>query len=169
MNFKIESPLTKFVLKAVAFFIAWYVVYELWLLPNGAMDEWIALNVTEIGKGILQWWEFDIFSYNRVIGIYGNAGVEIVDGCNGIAPMGLFLGFMIAYPGEKLKKISFVILGILAIYLSNIIRIVVLVITQDSYPELFGFFHDYTTTAIFYFIIFGLWMIWVNYSDAEFS
>jgi exosortase family protein XrtF len=163
-----RSPLTIFILKSIGFFLLWYIIYELWLLPNGRVDEFIALNVIGISKGILELFSFEIFSYNRVIGIFGNAGVEIVDGCNGIAAMGLFFGFIIAYPGDIKKKISFSILGICLIYISNIVRIVALVITQETNPQIFDFFHDYTTTAIFYFIIFGLWMVWVNYSEGSF-
>lgn len=162
-----KSPLVIFIIKSVGFFIIWYIIYELWLLPDGRLDEFISLNVIGISKGFLEWVNFEIFSYSRVIGIFGNPGVEIVDGCNGIAAMGLFFGFMIAYPGEVKKNISFSMLGIGLIYISNIIRIVALVFTQETNPEIFDFFHDYTTTAIFYFIIFGLWMIWVNYSSKE--
>ena len=163
------SPLTLFILKAVGFFIIWYIIYELWLLPDGRLDEWLSLNVIGISKGILQSFDYDIISYNRVVGIFGTPGVEIVDGCNGIAPMGLFLGFMVAFPGDAIKKLSYVILGVLAIYVSNIVRITVLVITQEEWPQVFDFFHDYTTTAIFYFIIFGLWMIWVNFNEQAFK
>ncbi|MFY0683197.1 MAG: archaeosortase/exosortase family protein [Balneola sp.] len=162
-----KSPLVIFIIKSLGFFIIWYIIYELWLLPDGSLDEFISLNVIGISKGLLESMSFEIFSYSRVIGIFGNPGVEIVDGCNGIAAMGLFFGFMIAYPGEIKKKLSFSILGIGLIYISNIIRIIALVYTQDAKPEIFNFFHDYTTTAIFYFIIFGLWMIWVNYSSKE--
>lgn len=169
MNISTTAPITRFVIKALGFFIVWYMIYELWLLPDGRLDEWISLNVIGISKGFLGWLDFEVFTYSRVIGIFGNAGVEIVDGCNGIAAMGLFFGFMIAYPGEIRKKFAYSILGIGLIYLSNIVRITVLVYTQESNPEIFDFFHDYATTAIFYFIIFGLWMIWVNYSGTKFA
>ncbi len=163
MNFK--SPLTKFILKALGFFLVWYLIYDVWLLPDGRLDQWISLNVIGISKGFIDLFGYETFTYSRVIGIFGNPGVEIVDGCNGIAPMGLFFGFIIAYPGDWKKKSSFSVFGICLIYLSNVIRIIALVITQENNPEIFDFFHDYTTTAIFYFIIFGLWMLWVNYAD----
>jgi len=80
--------------------------------------------------------------------------------------MGLFFGFIIAYPGKFTDKISFTVLGILVIYLVNVARIMVLVITQARWPAFFEFSHDYSTTAIFYLVIFVMWMVWVNYSDA---
>lgn len=164
-----KSPITLFVLKAISFFLVWYIIYELWLLPDGRLDEWISLNVIGISKGIIVFFGYELFSYNRILGIIGNPGVEIVDGCNGIAAMGLFLGFILSYPGDTKIKLSFSLLGVLLVYLSNIIRITVLVITQHVEPDIFDFFHNYTTTAIFYFIIFGLWMIWVNYSENSFQ
>ena len=57
-----KSPLTKFILKAVGFFLIWYVIYELWLLPEGSLDEFISLNVISVSKGVLEWFGFEIFS-----------------------------------------------------------------------------------------------------------
>lgn len=161
----INSPLTKFILKALCFFIVWYVIYEIWLLPEGSLDEWISLNIISNSVGIVQWLGYEVFTYNRVIGVYGNAGIEVVDGCNGIAAMGLFLGFILAYPGSWKKRISFSVLGIGVIYFVNIIRISVLTVTQAKWPTFFDFTHDYSTTTIFYITIFLMWMIWVNYNS----
>ena len=160
-----NSPLTKFIIKALCFFIVWYVIYEIWLLPEGSLDEWISLNIISNSVGIVQWLGYEVFTYNRVIGIYGNAGIEVVDGCNGIAAMGLFLGFILAYPGSWKKRISFSVLGIGVIYFVNIIRISVLTLTQAEWPTFFDFTHDYSTTTIFYITIFLMWMIWVNYNS----
>ena len=139
MNLK--SPLTKFILKALGFFIIWYVVYELWLLPDGSLDEWISINIIENSSGILKWIGYDIFSYNRVIGVFGYPGIEVVDGCNGIAAIGLFLGFIIAYPGSAVKRLSFSIVGIGVIYVVNIIRISILTVTQAEWAAFFDFTH----------------------------
>jgi len=140
-------------------------MYELWLLPDGSLDGWISLNIISNSAGIIQWLGYDVFIYNRIIGIYGNGGIEVVDGCNGIAAMGLFLGFILAYPGSWKKRISFSVVGIGIIYFVNIIRISVLAVTQDEWPAFFDFTHDYSTTTIFYITIFIMWMIWVNYNS----
>tara|TARA_R110002124_G_scaffold197895_2_gene364937 strand:- start:1831 stop:2349 length:519 start_codon:yes stop_codon:yes gene_type:complete len=159
-----KSPLTQFIVKALCFFIVWYVIYELWLLPDGSLDEWISLNIISNSAGIVDWLGYEVFTYNRVIGIYGNAGIEVVDGCNGIAAMGLFLGFILAYPGSWKKRLSFSVVGIGVIYFVNIIRISVLTVTQAQWPAFFDFTHDYSTTTIFYITIFLMWMIWVNFN-----
>lgn len=160
-----RSDVTKFLVKVFAIYVIWYLVYELWVLPNGFIDEPLSKNIASVSAGILSFLGEDVFYYGRVVGITGVAGVEIVDGCNGIAAIGLFLGFIFAYPGAWLPRIYFSIFGIVVIYLVNIVRIVTLCLIQVYYPSAFGFTHDYSTTAIFYIIIFVLWMVWVNYGD----
>ncbi len=159
----LKSPLAKFIIVALIFFVVWYILYEQWILPDGRLDEWLSLNIVGVSTGILNFFGFDTFTYHRVTGISGNPGVEIVDGCNGIAAIGLFLGFIIAFPGPWKSRLSFSVIGIGVIYLTNIVRIVFLAITQAKWPALFDFTHDYSTTAIFYVVIFVLWMVWVNY------
>lgn len=162
----LRSDITRFLVKVFAIYVVWYLVYELWVLPNGYIDEPLSRNIASVSAGILSFFGQDIFLFGRVVGITGAAGVEIVDGCNGIAAIGLFLGFIYAYPGAWLPRIYFSILGIIVIYLVNIVRIITLCLIQVYYPTAFGFTHDYSTTAIFYIIIFALWMIWVNYGDS---
>lgn len=155
----------KFLIKVVCIYFVWYLLYELWILPNGYIDEPLSKNIASISAGILSFLGEDIFYYGRVVGIVGTVGGEIVNGCNGISAIGLFVGFIFAYPGMWIPRILFSVFGIAVIYLVNVTRIVILSYTQFYWPELFNFTHDYSTTAIFYFVIFILWMIWVNYGE----
>lgn len=164
-----NSPVLKFIAKALLIFILWYLVYELWLLPNGQLDAWLSLNIIGNSAGMLKWFGYDVFTVNRIIGVGEYPGIEIVNGCNGIAAMGLFLGFILAYPGDWKNRISFSLVGIGIIYLVNIVRVITLVITQKEWPQFFDFTHDYSTTAIFYLVIFLLWMVWVNFADTNFA
>lgn len=160
-----NSPVIKFIAKALLIFIIWYLIYELWLLPDGSLDEWLSLNIIGTSAGVLKWMGYEVFTVNRIIGVGEFPGIEIVDGCNGIAAMGLFLGFILAYPGDWKNRISFSLLGIGVIYLVNIARVITLAVTQGTWPQFFDFTHDYSTTVIFYIVIFLLWMVWVNFND----
>ena len=160
-----KSPVLKFIVKALGIFILWYIVYELWLLPDGRVDEWLALNLVSISSGFINLFGFETWTVNRVIGIGEASGIELVDGCTGISAIGLFLGFILAYPGDWKNQISYSILGIGIIYIVNILRVVILVITQQEWPEFFDITHDYSTTTIFYLVIFILWIIWANYTE----
>ncbi|MEQ9310818.1 MAG: archaeosortase/exosortase family protein [Balneolaceae bacterium] len=164
-----KSSITIFILKALAIFVVWYILYELWLLPDGRLDEWLSLNIVSVSTGVVQFFGYETWSVNRIIGVGENGGIELVDGCTGISAIGLFLGFILAYPGDWKNRISFSFLGIGVIYIVNIFRIVVLVITQEEWNQFFDIMHDYSTTTIFYIVIFLLWMTWVKFSDGDFT
>lgn len=162
-----ENPTYLFVLKGVGIYIVWYIFYDLWILPNGKVDELVSLNIIDVSAGILGLFGFDVYTAFRVIGIGEAAGIEIVNGCNGLSAIGLFIGFVVAYPGNSTKRLLFLFTGIGVIYLVNVIRVVVLAITQVYWSEFFHFTHDYSTTAIFYIVIFIMWVIWANYGGNE--
>lgn len=162
----LKSDIALFLIRVFCIYLVWYLVYELWMLPNGYIDEPLAKNIASVSAGILSLLGEDVFLFGRVVGIAGAPGVEIVDGCNGIAAIGLFLGFIFAYPGAWKPRIYFSIFGITVIYLVNIVRIVSLSCIQVYWPRGFEFTHDYSTTAIFYVVIFILWMIWANFGNS---
>lgn len=158
----LQHDIVRFFLKIAGFFLIWYILYDLWIMPNGWIDEPLSRNIASITAGLLTASGESVFLFDRVVGIWGSAGVEIVDGCNGISAIGLFLAFIIAFPGARMPRFLFSVLGITVIYLSNIVRVTVLAYTQAYWPEGFAFTHDYSTTTLFYIIIFALWVIWAN-------
>tara|TARA_B100000963_G_C22573014_1_gene647006 strand:+ start:841 stop:1389 length:549 start_codon:yes stop_codon:yes gene_type:complete len=161
----IKSPIGKFALKAVGLFILWYGFYELWLLPNGRLDHWVALRVIDGSAFMVNVLGFEVWIQERVVGIVGNSGILMVDGCTGISAIGLFLGFIWSFPGQNKSRLLFSIFGIAVIYIVNILRIGTLILMQELAPQFFDFTHDYSTTVIFYIIIFFLWMLWVRISE----
>lgn len=165
----LKSDIAQFLLKVVGIYILWYIIYDLWLLPDGRLDKWLVLNVIDVSSSLLSGMGYDVYWTGRLIGLENTAGILLVNGCSGISAIGLFIGFVIAYPGRWIPRISFILVGIGVIYLVNILRIIVLVITQQFYPAIFDITHDYSTTAIFYLVIFVLWMIWVNLGGKDFS
>ena len=89
--------------------------------------------------------------------------VKIVEGCNGLAVMILFLSFIVAFGGKLLDMLIFIPLGILLIHASNIIRLVFLVYIYVYHYDQADAFHDYIFPAIIYGMVFVLWVVWVNY------
>lgn len=162
-----KSDIRIFLLKAVGIYFCWYLLYDLWLLQEGTLDEWVTTNTASVSAGLLDKMGYPIYLAGRVFGIGESPGIHLVDGCSGISAMGLFVGFVLAYPGRWIPRWAFIIAGTGIIYLINIIRNITLAITQVYWPGFFDITHDYSTTAIFYLAIFGLWMIWVNYGERE--
>jgi exosortase/archaeosortase family protein len=165
----LKTDIGLFLLKVVGIYLCWYLIYELWLLPDGSLDAWLTSNIASVSAGILEIFNYDVYATGRLFGIGESPGIYLADGCSGIAAIGLFIGFVIAYPGKWAPRIAFIFIGIGVIYLVNIIRNVVLAITQVYRPGMFDITHDYSTTAIFYLVIFALWMIWANCGSTDVS
>ncbi|GEM_PF-179113 len=149
-----------FVIKALAVYVLWYLVYHFWLLPDGRLDELISRNIVGVTATLLQLTGYDVFAFDRIVGIGLSNGLEIIDGCNGIETVGLFVGFVIAYPGSAVKRWMFIPTGILIIYLVNVARIYLLAIVQYHWYPGFQVIHDYTFNLIFYLVVFALWAVW---------
>jgi exosortase family protein XrtF len=163
----LTSNIAIFLYKVLGIYILWYLIYDLWLLPAGWLDAWVCKNVAGIAYHILELFGYSAFLKGRHVGVIGTSGVVMVNGCSGISAIGLFAGFVAAYPGRWILRILFIPVGIGIIYLINIIRITGLGITLVHWPSLFNFMHDYSSTALFYLVIFALWMIWVNFGEKK--
>jgi len=87
---------------------------------------------------------------------------NIIEGCNSISILILFLTFIIAFSGSLKATIIFGIVGSLIIYVVNLFRILVLSMLMYKYPEYQYFLHNLLFPGIIYGTTFILWIIWVN-------
>lgn len=87
---------------------------------------------------------------------------RIVEGCNGISVLILFITFVIAFTGNIKNTILFVVLGSALLYVVNIFRIVILGIGLYLYPSYEAILHQIVFPSIIYGMVFILWMIWVK-------
>ena len=86
-----------FMVKAGLFYIIWQVIYDLFLFPNGILDEFLAVSAAILAKGILTVFGWEIYSWDRLLVIEGYRGVEVLNGCNGLTLMALYSGFIVAF------------------------------------------------------------------------
>ena len=87
---------------------------------------------------------------------------RVIEGCNSISVIILFLAFIIAFSGSVKATISYGLLGSVLIYITNIIRIAILSIGILEYPKQQEVLHSLVFPAIIYGMVFLLWVIWVN-------
>ncbi len=103
----------------------------------------------------------------RSIELARASGIRIVDGCNGLATIGLFAGLVLAFPGSTRRRLLFIPFGIGVIYLANVVRVSLLAGLQVHWPSAFEFVHNLGAPAFFHLIVFGLWVLWANYGGAS--
>lgn len=166
----LKNPIIRFLLTLLLLYLAWFVIYNLWLHPKETLDFFV-INITiVISKFLLESMGYNVFTgIERVIGVDGTGGLWIGDNCNGISLFGLFSGFIIAYPGKWWKKLIYIPIGIILIEQANVIRVVSLAILDTHSRAWTEFNHTYTFTILVYGFIFLLWMIWVNKFSSKIS
>lgn len=160
-------PVLLFLAKAAAIYAVWYGVYDLWLLPDGRLDAWVSQSVVHAGHAVLSGLGFDAVVEGRTIQLAGASGIRIVDGCNGLATIGLFAGFVLAFPGTARRRLLFLPFGIAVIYAANVARVSLLAALQVYWPAAFDSIHSLGAPAFFHLIVFGLWVLWANYGGAS--
>lgn len=161
-----RSVLT-FLAKGLAVYGLWYVMYDLWLLPDGRFDAWLSNNVASVSAALLSGVGFEATVYGRTVVLPEVVGIQIVNGCNGLSTIGLFIGFVVAYPGRAWRRVLFIPTGILVIYVTNVLRVSTMLLVQKYWPVAFDPLHGFGLTTIFYVVVFGLWVAWTHYGGNE--
>lgn len=94
--------------------------------------------------------------------VNGNYLARIVEGCNAISVIILFLSFIVAFSGQLKSTFFYSLIGIALIYVVNLFRIVILSLGVYHYPEYSEILHAVVFPAIIYGMVFLLWIFWVN-------
>jgi exosortase H (IPTLxxWG-CTERM-specific) len=92
----------------------------------------------------------------------GRFAVNIRNGCNGVEAMLIFLAAVLAFPASWRSRLVGLGLGIAAIQLVNLVRVMALFLTGVYFPRIFDASHTVVWQSIV--ILFGvlLWILWAN-------
>ncbi|WKL47133.1 exosortase family protein XrtF [Flavobacterium pectinovorum] len=88
--------------------------------------------------------------------------VRIVEGCNAVSVIILFVSFVVAFSGKFKTTLFYILFGILIIYLLNVIRIALLTVLLFHFREKEHILHGVLFPLVIYGVVFILWIIWVN-------
>lgn len=98
---------------------------------------------------------FAVYFQNRYV-------ARIVEGCNGVSVVILFISFIVAFSGKLKNTLLFVFSGSLLIYILNILRIAVLTVLIYYFPHYTHILHSVLFPLVIYGLVFVLWVIWVR-------
>ena len=178
-----EVPFTlkNFLKKALLLIIIWKLAYNLFLKPNRTIDESLTTVTTQATVGFLQlfhntgeltWTNAKQMKNSEMssasIYLNGKRSLGIADACNAMELMILYCGFIICMPTTFKRMFLFIVLGLLGIFMINILRCSAMFWFNLHNKEWFHFAHHYLFRIIVYTAIFGAW-VWyckkVNYND----
>jgi len=123
---------------------------------------WMAHHVASVCYSILHFFNSSV-SLGRVRNIfnYSNGSrVQIVWACTGMKQAYICFCIMAFSRGPWKKKLWYVPLTLLAVYLLNILRISLIVVSIQNHMEWFDILHLYIFKYSFYGIIFLMWVFW---------
>lgn len=87
---------------------------------------------------------------------------KIIEGCNGLSVIILFVAFVVAFTGNWKPTVLYIIGGSLLIHFVNVLRIAFLCVLMFYYPAYEHVLHGVVFPLIIYGLVFLLWVIWVN-------
>lgn len=172
---QIPAAVKSFLFKGLIIFVAWKLIYLLFLAPGRILDEPLTsftginaarvLNLFTHSAGYTAKAETDVYKNNGLteieplVSIYykQDKALSIADVCNVLELLVLYVGFIICYPRSLKRKTLFAIGGVITICLVNILRCAALAWVFIYYPQYADFSHHYLFTFIVYLFIFMLW------------
>jgi exosortase/archaeosortase family protein len=112
-----------------------------------------------LGKDIFKWSIIPLPDSSIII---NNFKLIISLSSSGLKPMLQFTVLMLIIPGPWKNKAWFIPIGIIVIHLTNVLRIICFIIILRHWPQQIEYAHYTYLRLLFYIVIFGLWVVWVE-------
>ena len=165
------KPVVRFIITFLSVYIVLAVAYKLYLdYSDGSKyyPDYFTNTVAKQSQDIL-----NTFGYETVIESHPDEPTmkiiirdkyvaRVVEGCNSISIIILFVSFIIAFSGKFKTTLFYLLAGSTLLYVVNLVRIAILSVGLFHYPWRREILHVVIFPAIIYGMVFLLWMFWVN-------
>ena len=183
---QLPKEVKHFLLKGLAVFISWKLIYILILTPKEIPDQWLVIKLGQGTAATLNWFyntnEFRE-THTTKLKLYGNdyaqvtnsfiyrgnkvAIIGIYKSCDGLELMVLASGFILCFYGSWFRKLLFIFYITVGLFLLNLLRCFVLAIIHINWPQHFEFAHKYVFNIIVYGFTFGFFMLYVSNAELK--
>lgn len=164
--FILYKPFLLFLGKFFLTYLLLTIVYQSYLGRNDDRVDAITTHVAHLTESSAHLMDIQLstkLDYMCYTILYQDKAVgRIIEGCNAISVIILFISFIVAFSGKWKPTSLFILTGSLLIYILNIFRIIFLVVLLYYYPTQEHLLHGVLFPLIIYGIVFILWVIWVN-------
>jgi exosortase family protein XrtF len=165
------KPFLLFLTKFFCSYVLLTVLYYFYLSQFDATKkeiDGITSSVANQTVSVLRWFDKDAHLLKHTaqpsikIIYQGKYISRIIEGCNAISVMVLFIAFVVAFSGKLKQTLLFILVGSVIIHVLNILRIALLSIALFHYPQYEHLLHGVVFPLFIYGVVFMLWVIWVN-------
>lgn len=165
------KPFLVFLGKFIISYLILTVIYQTYLnrfdSKNTEVDTFTK-SVAEQSATVLSWFDSNSFTMPHLrepsvkLFYKGRYISRIIEGCNALSVIILFISFVIAFTGKFKKTLLFILFGIILIHILNIGRIALLCIALYHFPQYEHLLHGVVFPLVIYGVVFLLWVVWVN-------
>ena len=169
--FKKYKPVIRFIVTFLSVYIVLSIAYKFYLdLSDGSKyyPDYLTHTVAKQSQDLL-----NTFGYETNIEphpdeptmkiiIRDKYVARVVEGCNSISILILFISFVVAFSGKFKITLFYLLAGSTLLYVVNLVRIAILSVGLFHYPWRREILHVVIFPAIIYGMVFVLWMVWVN-------
>ena len=136
--------------------------------------EFMACHIASVVYGLLSLFRDTVYMADEhTIRFASGVGTTIIWGCSGLKQSFIWLCLILTVRpifkssnSQILKfsiaKLLYVLLGWLCCYAFNILRIFLIALLIEHHPDWFEVLHNYIFKYLFYAMLFGLWVIFVE-------
>lgn len=165
---KDQKAILFFLLKFIGLYIVLNTAYGLWIEHYDPLPDPLTMIVTKQSAALISITEENISIGEDTrfptvpVRQNGDTVISVFEGCNSLNVMIVFISFVTAFTGTWKKSLVFGAIGIVLIYLANLLRVGLLFFIAKYYPDNLYFFHKYLFTGLLYVLVFFLWYLWVR-------
>ncbi len=123
--------------------------------------------LAKISSFIAAFFDPGTISYERVLQSPKGIAVRIDNGCNGIEACIVLISAMVAFPSTLKQKLVGIAIGLLAVQVVNILRIVCLFFLAQWNMEVFQFFHVYLWPSLIMLDVLVVFLLWMRYCQKD--
>ncbi len=165
------KPVLRFLIIFIGSYLVFATLYQLFLTYGGSSryyPDYITHNVAKQSQALIAAFGYDMkvepstWEPAMNLTMNGKTLARVVEGCNAVSVMLLFVSFMLAFFGDLKKTLLFIFGGIILLYVMNVLRIALLTIGIYEYPEYADLLHGTIFPAVIYGTVFLLWLGWIN-------
>lgn len=177
---EIPPPVRKFLITSIILFSIWKLTYHLYLKPSRLIDIPLTVQTAKNTQQLLSvlYPSYHFFSQQKIpvkkidfFGVYilndTKRLIGIFDPCNALEVFVIYIGLIICLPSNFKRMALYIVLGIIGLYILNILRCTFLSVLNLNRSNYVDFAHHYLFTMVVYIGIFLGWASYIKQSANE--
>ena len=124
------------------------------------VQPWTSL-LARISAALVTPFDHDVLSHGRILQSKANGfAVSIEAGCNGVEAAIVLIAAIVAFPSSWKHKLVGIVVGIIAVQVVNLVRIISLFYLGQWSFQVFEFAHLYLWQALIMLDVLVVWLLW---------